>query len=403
MGIDGVTCNAMKRFSALIILGILLAAGQARVHAAPALSDWPSLNADAAQTNWDQGEHTLSASNVLKISPKWVAPAADTVGYPVAAGRHVFVPFVSGRHAYVHELDGVSGKLIATYTKEAFGGMVFSAGSLYVAGYHLQELDPATGSQLAVIDTAPRLPRGAFLMPLADRSIILAGYTDLSLHAANTLYAFSSDLSQRLWHAPSLRAQGSIVAGHVFTEITSGAAGYDERTGRHTFSRQLLHGAWFGGGKLLYVVGTLGTSPLTLFAYAGSGRRVWSRVVGPRLNVQDWPHASTGTLIYLQTLQPQAGVEAVDPDTGKVAWSQPVPDIQHLVVANNVLYALTYRLGQSVRLVLLRADSGKIIGSKVLQAGYFAFPSPNNMMVANGMVYLRLEGPQGSQLVALGL
>jgi len=403
MGIDGVTCNAMKQFSTLIILGILLAAGQARVHAAPAPSDWPSLNADAAQTNWNQAERILSASNVLKISPKWVAPAADTVGYPVAAGRHVFVPFVSGSHAYVHELDGVSGKLIATYTKEAFGGMVFSAGSLYVAGYQLQEIDPATGSQVAVIDAAPRLPRGAFIMPLADRSIILAGYTDLSLHTANTLYAFSSDLSQRLWHAPSLRAQGSIVSGHVFTETTGGAAGYDEKTGRHTFGQAVLHGAWFGGGKLCYTIGTLGTSSLTLFAYAATGRKVWSRVVGPRLNVQDWPHASTGTLIYLQTLQPRAGVEAVDPDTGKVVWFQPVPDIQRIVVANNVLYALTYRLGQSVRLVLLRADSGKIIGSKVLQAGYFAFPSPNNMMVANGMVYLRLEGPQGSQLVALGL
>jgi hypothetical protein len=175
---------------------------------------------------------------------------------------------------------------------------------------------------------------------LADRSIILAGYTDLSLHAphmANTLYAFRRTYPNAC-AAPSLRAQGNIVAGHVLTETTSGAAGYDERTGRHVEPAASSWGMvrWW---KLNYAVRTLGASPLTLFAYAGSGRKVWSRVVGPRLNVQDWPHASTGTLIYLQTLLPRAGVEAVDPATGKIVWSEPVPDIQHLAVANNVLYA----------------------------------------------------------------
>ena len=108
--------------------------------------------------------------------------------------------------------------------------------------------------------------------------------------------------------------------------------------------------------------------------------------------------------MYVETLRPQVGVEALDPFLGTVLWARSLPDVQHIVLANGVLYVLTYGLGQQVRVVALHADTGIPIGAIVLSSGFFAFPASNGLMVANGMVFLRAATTSGSQvLVALGL
>jgi outer membrane protein assembly factor BamB len=108
--------------------------------------------------------------------------------------------------------------------------------------------------------------------------------------------------------------------------------------------------------------------------------------------------------VYVQVLRPQVGVQALDPLSGTVLWTRSIPDVQHIVLANGVLYVLTYGLGQQVRLVALHADTGVPIGAIVLSSGFFAFPASNGLMVANGMVFIRAANTTGSQvLVALGL
>jgi hypothetical protein len=51
---------------------------------------------------------------------------------------------------------------------------------------------------------------------------------------------------------------------------------------------------------------------------------------------------------------------------------------------------------------MYRADTGKAIGALSLSTGYFAFPTNNELMVADGMVFVRAVGPSGTTLVALG-
>jgi outer membrane protein assembly factor BamB len=107
--------------------------------------------------------------------------------------------------------------------------------------------------------------------------------------------------------------------------------------------------------------------------------------------------------VYVQTLKPKGGVAALDPQTGELLWMRSLADVQRLAVANGLLFVLTYGLGQPVRLVVLKADTGAPIGAVVLSAGYYAFPEPNELMIASGLVFIRVVGPRGGQLVVLGL
>jgi hypothetical protein len=143
----------------------------------------------------------------------------------------------------------------------------------------------------------------------------------------------------------------------------------------------------------------------TLFGFDSSGHRIWSHTVGPAMAAQsqDWAHAVGPDAVYVTTLRPRVGIQAIDPTTGHALWTQTVANVNQLALANNLLLALTYSLGQPVRLVAIHPTTGKIVGAIVLSSGYYAFWAPNGLMVANGMVFIRVQGPQGSQIVALGL
>jgi outer membrane protein assembly factor BamB len=150
-------------------------------------------------------------------------------------------------------------------------------------------------------------------------------------------------------------------------------------------------------------VASISRKNATLYAFNASGKRVWSVQVGPPTSAFGWPHAVTRTAIYVHTLTPHSAVEALDPATGKVLWSKSIGDIQRLAVANDLLFALTYGLGQPVRLAVFKATTGAPVGAVQLSTGYYAFSEANELMIAAGMVFIRAVGPSGSQLLALGL
>jgi outer membrane protein assembly factor BamB len=240
-----------------------------------------------------------------------------------------------------------------------------------------------------------------FLNPVSDGKVILVGYA--APKAPGILYTVDPASDSLVRKMPSASAIGTITTGRILTQTATGSAFYDERSGKTLSSQPSMRSNWFAGNPLAYTVASVKGKNTTLYAYDGSGHQAWSRVLAGPLAVENWPHAASAAAVYVQTMKPQTGVEALDPLAGSVLWSRAIPDVQQIVVANGVLYVLTYGLGQAVRLVLLRADTGAPIGAIVLSSGYFAFPAANGLIVADGMVFIRAAAASGTQLlVALG-
>jgi outer membrane protein assembly factor BamB len=299
-------------------------------------------------------------------------------------------------------LNSSNGKTLGTYTEDALGGLLMRLGILYTAGHALQAIDSATGESIAKITPHPSVKGGIFLNPIADKKVILVGYA--LPRGPGSLYTVDPNANQLVSKMASATSVGTLGTGRVLTETATGSAFYDERSGKTLWSRTAIKSNWFAGDALDYTVSSVKGKNTTLYAYDGTGHSVWSRSVAPPLAVQDWPHSVSTSAVYVQVLRPQVGVQALDPLSGTVLWTRTIPDVQHIVLANGVLYVLTYGLGQQVRLVALHADTGVPIGAIVLSSGFFAFPASNGLMVANGMVFIRAANTTGTQvLVALGL
>jgi outer membrane protein assembly factor BamB len=394
--------DAVKRVGSLIILGLLLLAGQLSARAAALSSDWPSLNFDAAQSNDNRAENTLTARNVLKLKVRWTSPIADA-SYPIVTAGRAYLPVVEHGKVHVQALDALTGKQLASYSKDALGGLLVANGNLYLAGSSIQEVDPATGDKLGQIDPSPRLKGGTFLYPAAASKVIVAGYAGTTTSGSGTLYAINPQSNRVLWKKPSASGQGAIGTGRILTRTASGGVFYDQISGRAVAQKQSMHGDWFAGSALAYTVASVKGKNATLYAYDGTGHGLWSHVVGPPIITDGWPHALGNDTLYVQALKPRSEVQALDPDSGHVVWTRPVGNVQRMVLAGDVLYVLTYALGQPVRLLALKPDSGSLIGAIVLSPGYYAFGALNGLMVANGMVFIRAASARGSQLLALGL
>ncbi|MGI8824517.1 MAG: PQQ-binding-like beta-propeller repeat protein [Chloroflexota bacterium] len=393
----------MRKLGVLIIVGLLLLAGHSAAEATDSLSDWPSLNYDAAQTGDNVAEHRLTARNVLKLRVRWTAPEANG-SYPIVSAGRVYVPIMAHGKVHVRVLDALTGKQRFVVPKDALGGILSAGGNLYLAGHLLQAVDLSTNEKIAQVGAAPASAHGTFLNPLGDSKIVLTGYYSATgLHPYANLYAFAPDLSRLYWKAPSVRAEGTISQDRVLTEIASGGAMYDENSGKRVASQRGLHSDWFAGDILNYAVATPKKGGATLYAFDGTGHKAWSATVGPRLITQGWPHAISPNALYVQTFKPSTGLEALDPESGTRLWRDRLPEAEHIVLANGVLYALSYQLGQPVHLVVLRADTGKVIGAIILGSGYYAFSSANGLIVAAGMVFIRAVGPTGPVLIALGV
>ena len=391
-----------KRFL-FFILGFLAVGSLAPARAATPGSDWPSLNYDAAQSNDNSAEKTLTARNVLRLKVKWTTPIAD-VSYPVVASKHVYVPIVAGHKIHVQVLDAVSGKPLGKIAKDGLGGLLVNNGSLYLAGYSLQQIDPVTDQRTAQIGPPAPLHGGVFLNPIADQKIILVGYSSNALTPGARLFTIDPTSNQVLRTLPSADAAGTIDgSGRIFTQTTAGSVFYDETSGRTVARQSDVRSKWFVGDTLAYTVASVKRENAVLYAFNGFGHRVWSHTVGPPLGAIDWPHAVSPGALYVQIFRPQTGIQALNPTSGQVLWTRHISDITALTLAGDVLYALTYSLGQPVRLIALRAATGVPIGAIVLSLGYYAFNAANSLMVANGEVFIRTVGPGGSKLVALDL
>jgi outer membrane protein assembly factor BamB len=208
-----------------------------------------------------------------------------------------------------------------------------------------------------------------------------------------------------MWHSPSLTAQGALAHGKVITQTEAGTAFYEETNGRLLTTEKAVFSDWFAGDSLAYTVASVRRKSAKLYAYRSSGQKVWSRTVGPSINPMGWPHAVTRSGLYIATLKPAQGVEALNPETGRVLWKRALGGVQRLAVANNLLFVVTASLTQPLRLVILHAETGKPVGAGAIAfpSGYDAFPTANELMVANGMVFIRAVGPGNiTQLLALG-
>jgi hypothetical protein len=392
----------------LIILGLLAFAGLIPTRAAGGPSDWPSLNADAAQSNASPLEQVISRRNVLKLKVKWAAAIPD-ISYPVVAGGRVYVPIIERGKVHVRALEAATGKQVTLYTKDALGGILARGSTLYLAGHILQAVDISTGMKLGQVNPSPKVANGTFLDPVGDVKVIVSGYAGTKQGVSGSLYVVDPSSNSILWKASSSSAAGAIGAGRIMTRITTGSAFYDELSGQRVGSATAVYSDWFAGQNLAYTVASLRPKSgklkgASLYAYDGTGAQVWHQVVGPPLVAVGWPHAVGTNAIYVETLTTgHTGVEALDPLSGQVLWFKAVGDVQRMALANHVLFVLTYQLGQSVRLIAFNADTGAVIGAIILSAGYTAFPAANGLMVANGMVFIRTQGTGGSQVVALGL
>jgi PQQ-like domain len=240
-----------------------------------------------------------------------------------------------------------------------------------------------------------------FLNPVSDGKIVLVGYASQSQSTPNGLYAVDLQSHRILWRAASTTALGTIGMGRILT-VTSGGSTFDgETTGKIVTRQRSIFSDWFTGNGHAYTVAAVGKGNATLYAFDKGGHTLWKKAVGPPMATTGWAHAVGSAAVYVSTLKPTSGVEAVDPVTGSVLWHRSVPDVQRMVLANNALFVLTYGLGQPVRVIAFSAKTGSAIGSLSLTPGYYAFPDLNALMVADGMLFIRAVGPNGGELLAL--
>jgi hypothetical protein len=391
----------MKRWLLFAILGLVFALPASHVGAS-STSNWPSLNADGAQSNSNPDEKMLSARNVLRLKVAWALPI-PTQSYPVVRDGVVYLPVVSNRKIHVRAVEAATGKPIRTFTKDASGGLLATSSGLVLAGKALQLVDPATGQKQAQIDAPTGLRGGKYLNPTDDSKVMLVGYATASRSSTADLYTVNPESNTIVHTLHSATALGTFAThGRILTDTGTGGAFYDEMSGRSVARQPAVFGPWFSGSTLSYTVAPVAQKNVSILAYDGTGRRVWSRVLGPPYSVQDWPHAVTPTSIFVERVKPTVGVQALDPVTGAVLWSRTIADVQRLAEANGVLYVLSYALGVPVRIVALKESSGAIIGVIGLSAEYYAYPEQNDLMVADGMVFVRLVGPGNvQQLIAL--
>jgi hypothetical protein len=377
----------MRRVVTLIILGCFALAGWPRAEAAPAGSNWPSLDADAALSNYNPTEKALTPGNVGKLQVRWTAATAS-VSYPVVANGRVYVPFQAGSKIHVRALDAASGKVVATYPKDAAGGLLFTGTSLYLAGHVLQAVDPATGNKLTQINgSGPG--GGRFVYPQDDGKVIVAGYVN---SGSGSLYTVDPASNQVLQKLPSSSAFGTLAGGHVLTTAGVGSAVYDEVSGKAVAHPAYLGSYWFAGSVLSYTVASVKRQKARLYAFDAPGHRAWSRVVGPDLATwsSDWPHAVGPNVLYVDVRSTQPAVQALDALSGHVLWTHHVDNVLSITLADNMVFVLTSFLGTGLGLQVLNANTGALITGKTLTGNYFGFADLHNaLMVADGMVFIR--------------
>lgn len=388
----------MRTLAAFIILGSVLLLGGMGTQAASPGSDWPALNADAAQSNANAAEHTLTARNVLKLKVRWAVPNA-LESYPIVYGGRAYVPIRQGRKVHVHVIDVTTGRSLALYAKDALGGMLVAGGKLYLAGHTLQALDVSSGQRLAYIHGPVSGIPTTFVDPQSDGKTIYSGFAN-GIHSS--IFTVDPNTSKLLRTMPSTSAFGAGYGGRIVTAVRGGSAFYDEASGHMLAHPHYLGTYWFASDPLALTVISSARQGSVLTALDGTGHVIWRRHVGPYLATagSDWPHAVGPNAIYVQTWKPHPGILALDPLSGKVLWSRSVLNTQRIVLANDLLYDLTYSLGQPVRLVTLHAGNGAGVGTISLSVGTSYFNTYNGLMVADGTVFIRAETPS-PELLAL--
>ena len=383
------------------IVGCVLLLGALPVSSASPPSDWPSLSNDAAQSNFNSVERALTVKNVLKLKVKWGSPTASQ-SYPIVYQGRVYIPVIYRKVIHVRILAAGSGTKIGVISHDATGGLLGANDEIFVAGKSLRVVNSSTLQPVASVKGASTTANSTYAYPQSDGTRLFVGYT---WKKGSSIYTIDPTTDQIVHKLSSASGVGSSNGQRIFTNTSAGGVIYSEETGKVASKPPYAGSFWFADPPLAYTVASSGQKSARVYAVDGSGHTVWSRVVGPNLQTQnaEWPHAANSTDLYVATLSPRTGIQALDPLTGRVLWTRNIAGVQSIALADNVLFAVTYSLGQDVQLALFRANTGKPLGAIQLSSGFLSFTSPNQLMVAAGMVFIRVVGPGGTELVALGL
>lgn len=394
--------------ASLCVLACVASAHQVSAQPAVPASDWPMLGHDATSSNRNPVDHALTRQTLVHIKVLWTH-SLPTISYPIVSGGRVFAPTLTTKGVRVIEWDAATGKQITKIRREAIGGMVATDTDLVTAGSKLVASKLATGQVDFTSSALTGTARGQFLNPMLNGTTLLAPYVQFTTTASgrtrvqDRLFAVSALDWRSLWSVNG----GSTAApaasdSTVFTSAAHGSQFVELATGKRTTFKHYFATSWFSVGELAYGVTALPHELTTLYCLHPNGERVWSRVVAPPFATSTWPHAAAPGRVFVQVFEPVNGVQALDADTGKVIWTRVVPCVQHMAMANGLLYVASSCLAAPAVIVVLRATDGKQVARVPLPAGYMIYNADNQLMIAAGMLFVRAVGPLGPALLAFG-
>lgn len=379
-----------------LCLALVLALGIATADAA---DSWLVANHDAAATNFNPGEHLLSAATVSRLHVVW---RQEGVLSAVATDERVYaIVKAVGSGSNVAVFDAATGKVLRTFTAANLHltdrpgdnpqALAYAQGKLVVgASTALLALDPSSGRLWW------RTPGGASVLTVKDRTIYTGKGCQNVPSRCGSLASYAVDLTNgrvRWQHPGNGGALPTLVAGRLYQlwgMYMPSTHVYDAASGR-LLATLPLTASWTGDVARSYADVTGGPSgkPDWLGEIGANGKPVWKVSVG-HVQGNSRPALAYGTL-FLPSNRFHPGVIAVNARNGQVRWGADVGPNVSVAVANHLVYVLHTETGA---LDILDAASGRGVVHLMIP-GYVGYGS---LFVSGGTVYV-VSG--GAGLIAL--
>ncbi|HEX8917393.1 MAG TPA: PQQ-binding-like beta-propeller repeat protein [Chloroflexota bacterium] len=292
---------------------------------------------DSANTSFNSGERTLSATSIRHLHLAWVFHRQVT-GLIVGGGR-VYAVTQTG----IAMLDPRSGKQIRLFTSKNLGvspglmasGLAYSRGVLVlVSSQAIVAFKPSSGQVLW-----RRSVSFTTNITISGNVVYIGSYC---FNGCPT-YALDLRTGKQLWENPSGGLIQSVVAGRVFEGLLW--QGHcqdriiDQRTGSLIATLSSC-GSWTGTSSRIYglVFPPDVKQPASVEPVNGNGQRQrWQVRIGrPDSTAVVFAY---GTL-FAATAIPYVGLIALKASTGKILWRRKVSGTFHLLAANHLLFVL---------------------------------------------------------------
>jgi outer membrane protein assembly factor BamB len=372
--------------------------------AAPVLgaSTWPMQGHDAQTTNFNASEQTIGLSNVGQLHVVWSAArvsqavASDTqvftlVAVPGSPGARDVAVFDArtGRrlHTFSHASLHLTGTKISL-TGDTINAVAFAGGRLILgATTEVIALDPATGRQVW------RTSGGALTMTVSGHTIYTAKGCQNPCGPLGA-YALNVQSGKVQWK----RVDGSggpikLIAGRLFQPLGQyypQTLVSDPHTGR-LVAQLPLNASWTGSGTSMYAdvlpqAASASQEQSRAQPWLGrispTGKPAWKvRLGNLRQFVPAAPVLAYNTL-YVQSNRFHPGILAVNASTGQIKWGADIGMTTSIIAANHLLFAL----GRTGQIVVLNADSGRVLRT-IAVPGAFIYGPSTGLMIAGGTLY----------------